>query len=129
MLPLNQMTASRLLSVAVVDDDESQCRSLARLLRASGMTVMTYPSAEAFLDDPLHAGYDSLLLDVQLGGISGIELQRRLIESGETTPIIFITAHDEPEGETKALAAGCRAYFRKTDSGTHVIEAIRRAAT
>jgi FixJ family two-component response regulator len=122
------MISSHPLCIAVVDDDESQCRSLARLLRAAGMDAATYPSAEAFLADPLHAGYDGLILDVQLGGISGIELQRQLVDSGETTPIIFITAHDEPEGRAKALAAGCRAYFRKTDSGADVIEAIRRAA-
>ena len=122
------MPDSRHLLIAVVDDDESQCRSLARLLRASGMDAATYPSAEAFLADPLHSGYDGLILDVQLGGISGIELQRHLVDSGETTPIIFITAHDEIEGRAKALAAGCRGYFRKTDSGADVIDAIRRAA-
>jgi DNA-binding NarL/FixJ family response regulator len=64
----------------------------------------------------------------QLGGISGIELQQKLAASGGGTPVIFITAHDEPEARESALAAGCTGYFRKTDSGAEVIEAIRRAA-
>ncbi len=116
------------LSIAIVDDDESLCRSLGRLLRAVGMKPVAYPSAEAFLEDQAHPPFDCLVLDVQLGGISGIELQRRLVASGERTPIIFITAHDEPEAREQALATGCTGYFRKTDSGTDVVEAIRRAA-
>ena len=115
-------------SVAIVDDDESLCRSLGRLLRAAGLNPVTYPSAEAFLDDAQHPPFDCLLLDVQLGGISGIELQRRLVASGERTPVVFLTAYDDPEWRAQAIAAGCAAYFRKNDSGADVLEAIRRAA-
>lgn len=122
------MPDSHHLSIAIVDDDESLCRSLGRLLRAVGMKPVAYSSAEAFLEDKQHPPFDCLVLDVQLGGISGIELQRKLVASGERTPIIFITAHDEPESREQALAAGCTGYFRKTDSGTDVVEAIRRAA-
>ena len=117
------------LSIAIVDDDESLCRSLGRLLRAAGMQPVAYASAEAFLGDARQATFDCLVLDVQLGGISGIELQRRLAASGERTPVIFITAHDAPEAREQALSAGCTGYFRKNDSGAEVIEAIRRAAT
>ena len=112
--------------VAVVDDDEALCRSLGRLLRAAGMQPVTYPSAESFLADDKHPRFDCLVLDVQLGGISGIELLRRLAAVGEKTPAIFITAHDDPEIREEALAAGCAGYFRKTDSGADVLEAIRR---
>jgi FixJ family two-component response regulator len=122
------MKRSGQLSIAIVDDDESLCRSLGRLLRAAGMRSVAYPSAEAFLGDARHAAFDCLVLDVQLGGISGIELQRQLTASGERTPVIFITAHDEPEAREEALAAGCAGYFRKNDSGAEVIDAIRRAA-
>lgn len=113
--------------VAVVDDDESLCRSLGRLLRAAGFQPITYLSAEAFLADRKHPQFDCLVLDVQLGGISGIELQRQLVAKGGTPPVIFITAHDDPDARTQAQAAGCAAYFRKADSGSEVIEAIRRA--
>ena len=113
--------------VAVVDDDESLCRSLGRLLRASGMQPITYPSAEAFLADTKHPQFDCLVLDVQLGGMSGLELQRQLVAKGEATPVIFITAHDDPEAREQAQAAGCTAWFRKADSGGEIIDTIRRA--
>lgn len=113
--------------VAVVDDDGSHCQSLGRLLRASGMQSITYPSAEAFLADRKQPLFDCLVLDVELDGMSGIELQERLAAQPAAPPIIFITAQDDPAARAKAEAAGCRAYFRKTDSGTAVLEAIRRA--
>ena len=113
--------------VAVVDDDESLCRSLARLLRASGIQSFTYLSAEAFLDDTQRREFDCLVLDVQLGGISGIELTERLAASGSTTPVIFLTAHDEPDVREPALRTPCVAYLRKTDPAEVVLAAIRQA--
>ncbi|SEB10001.1 response regulator transcription factor [Variovorax sp. YR216] len=116
--------------VAVIDDDESLGRSLGRLLRASGMQPITYVSAEAFLADTKPPRFDCLVLDVQLGGMSGIALARRLVaEGGGNPPFIFITAHDDPETRAGAQAAGCAAYFRKSDSGVRVLEAIRRLTT
>ncbi len=112
--------------IAVVDDDESLCRSLGRLLRAAGIHPVMYSSAEAFLADDKHPRFDCLVLDIQLGGISGIELQRRLLAVGEKTPVIYITAHEDPAMHAEALALGCAAYFRKTDSGSDVLDAIRR---
>ena len=114
--------------VAVVDDDESLCRSLGRLLRAGGIQPVTYLSAEAFLADTKHPQFDCLVLDVQLGGMSGIELSRRLAAVGGRTPFIFITAFDTPETREEALAAGCAAFFCKNDSGAEVLETIRRLA-
>jgi len=112
--------------VAVVDDDEAVCRSFGRLLRAGGLQPVTYPSAEAFLADTKRPHFDCLVLDVQLSGMSGIELSRRLAAVGEKTPVVFITAHDDADARAEAEAAGCAAYFRKTDSGTDVLETIRR---
>lgn len=111
--------------VAVIDDD-SLCRSLARLLRASGIESVVYHSAGEFLDDASHPRFDCLLLDVQLGGMSGIELARRLAGRGSTVPVIFITAHDEPEVREQALGVGCAAYLRKSDPGEAVVDALRR---
>ncbi len=116
------------ISVAVVDDDENLCRSLSRLLRAAGIQPSAYTSAEAFLGDTGHPQFDCLVLDIQLGGMSGIELAQRLVAEGRSTPFICITGHDDPEGQARAEASGCAAYFRKTDSGTDVLEAIRRVA-
>ncbi|RZL88102.1 MAG: response regulator [Variovorax sp.] len=114
--------------VAVVDDDESLCRSLGRLLRASGMQPITYGSAEAFLADKKQPRFDCLVFDVQLGGMSGIELAQFLVMEGGHAPFIFITAHDDAETRAAAQAIGCAAYFRKNDTGADVLEAIRRAA-
>jgi FixJ family two-component response regulator len=113
--------------VAIVDDDETICRSFARLLRAAGLQAVTYDSAESFLADRKHPQFGCLVLDIQLGGISGIELAERLAAVGQRTPVIFITAHDDPEVRSAAEALRCAAYFRKTDSGKEVLEAIRRA--
>jgi len=112
--------------VAVVDDDENLCRSFARLLRAAGMQPITYQSAEAFLADTKHPQFDCLLLDIQLTGMSGLELQRQLEATGTAPPTIFITAYDDPRAREQAHVAGCAGYFRKTDPGGEVLQAIRR---
>jgi len=121
------MSKNPFVYVAIVDDDESVCRSVGRLLRAAGFQPITYASAESFLADKKRAQFGCLVLDIQLGAMSGIELAQQLAAEGWRTPIIFITAHDDPDTCAAAKAVGCAAYFRKTDSGTEVLEAIRRA--
>jgi FixJ family two-component response regulator len=120
------MTSTSHTYVAVVDDDQSVCRSFARLLRAAGIQPITYASAEAFLADTKRPRFDCMVFDVQLGGMSGIELGRKLTAEGNPAPIIYITAHDDPEARAEAQAAGCAAYFRKNDSGADVLATIRR---
>jgi FixJ family two-component response regulator len=115
--------------VAVVDDDESVCRSMSRLLRAAHFQPIAYPSAEALLADTKHPKFDCLVLDIQLGGISGLELSQRLSAVQDRTPVVFITAHDDPKVRAEAEASGCAAYFRKTDPGQLVLEAITKAVT
>ena len=114
--------------VAVVDDDDSVCRSLGRLLRASGMQPISYGSAVEFLADAKKPRFDCLVFDVQLQGMSGIELARRLVATGGHAPFIFVTAHEHPETRAAARAVGCAAYFLKNDAGADVLAAIRRAA-
>ena len=121
------ISSSQIIYIAVVDDDESVCHSLSRLLRAAHLQPITYPSAEAFLADKKHPHFDCLLLDIQLKGMSGLDLSRRLSAVKDGTPVIFITAHDDPEARVQAEASGCAGYFRKTDSGADVLAAIHRA--
>jgi FixJ family two-component response regulator len=111
----------------VVDDDSSACRSLGRLLRAAGFQAVTYLSAQAFLADTKHPEFDCLLLDIQLEGMSGIELGELLASSGSTTPVIFITSHDEPELRERAQRIPGATYLRKTAMGEAVLAAIHRA--
>ena len=113
--------------VAIVDDEDSLRRSMGRLLRASGLWPVAFESAEEFFADEVHRNFDCLVLDIQLGGMSGLELHQKLSSSGCTTPVIFITAHDAPEVRIQAENAGCAGYFRKTDSGELVLAAIRNA--
>jgi FixJ family two-component response regulator len=114
--------------VAVVDDDASICRSLARLLQLSGFQVITFDSAEQFLVDPLRAHFGCLLVDVQLGGMTGIEMHEKLIEEGNRTPVIYITAFDDPRALADATRLGCAGYFRKTDAGQEILDAVRKVA-
>ncbi len=123
------MNDNSAIYVGIVDDDESACRSVGRLLRAVGIHPITYASAESFLVDTKHPQFGCLVLDIQLGGISGIELAQRLRADGWRIPIIFITAHDDPESRAAAEVVCCAAYFRKTDSGKEVLEAIRRVTS
>ena len=117
---------SQNIYVAVVDDDQSLCRSLSRLLRAAHFQPITYASAEEFLADTKHPKFDCLVLDIQLEGMSGLELSQRLSAVKDVTPVVFITANDDPEVRAQAMASGCHGFFRKTDSGTDVLAAIRR---
>jgi FixJ family two-component response regulator len=116
------------VQVAVVDDDPSLRRSLGRLLRAAGMQPVTYSSAEAFLADTDQPPFDCLVLDVQLGGISGLELGDWLAAEGGAPPIIYVTAYDDAQTRERAARVGCAAYFRKSDAGERVLAAIRKAA-
>jgi FixJ family two-component response regulator len=115
--------------VGVVDDDASQRKSLARLLRAVGMQSIAYASAEEFRADVNQPRFDCLLLDVQLPGLSGIELRNQLALEGVATPVIFVTAYDDPKAREAAVAGRCAGYFLKTDPGSEIIEAIRHEVT
>ena len=120
------MEGSQRSYIAVIDDDESLCRSMSRLLRAANFHPVTYSSAEAFLSDTKRPNFDCLVLDIQLQGMSGLDLRRRLSAVKSPTPVVFITAHDDPGMRAEAEASGCAGYFRKTDSGADVLAAIHR---
>lgn len=113
-------------TIAVVDDDPSLCRALARLLRVAHYHVRTYASGEAYLADPLHGEVDFLVLDIQLSGMSGFELQRQLAHARKAPPIAYITAHDEPSTRDQARQAGGVAYLRKPFAGQELFGAISR---
>jgi FixJ family two-component response regulator len=115
------------INVAVVDDDDSFGRAIGRLLRAAGFEPVGYCSAEAFLEDTARTPPDCLVLDIHLGGASGLDLRRHLTALGSPIPVIFVTAHDEPSTREEAQRAGCSAYLRKPVSGHLLISAITEA--
>jgi FixJ family two-component response regulator len=112
--------------IAIIDDDAPHSRAVARLLRASGMQTWVFLSAEDFLARRGERSFDAIVLDLQLGGMSGFELQKRLA-AGEPAPsVVFLTAHEEPETLQRAAEAGC-ALVRKTDPCGVLLDAVRRA--
>ena len=121
------MDMPRRTYIAIIDDDESLCRSLARLLHQAGYQPVTFVSAEDFLADPLRPHFQCLLVDVQLGGMSGIELHKQLNLVGNRAPVIYITAFDDPRAQAEATQAGCAGFFRKTDGAPEILSAIRHA--
>jgi FixJ family two-component response regulator len=117
---------NRMRTIIIIDDNPSMLQSLNRLLSAHGFHVRTFASAESFLYDFANCEADCLLLDIHLDGISGIELQRRLISSGIDLPVIFMTAMDNEMTRQEAFDAGCIAYLRKPFLGKLLIDAINR---
>jgi len=114
-------------TVAIVDDDAELLKGLERLLNAHGLGTRAFPSAEAFLATDSEIGIDCVLLDVHLGGMSGIALRRALSAAGSRLPVIFMTAFDDEATRQQAQAAGCVAYLRKPFPGRALIEAIAQA--
>jgi FixJ family two-component response regulator len=114
-------------TIAVVDDDASVRKSLGRLLRGAGFGVETFESAEAFLARAAGPRPDCLVLDVSLGGMSGLELRAELTQTGIRIPIVFITAHDDAttlRGLREAPATPC---LRKPFDESLLFEAIEVA--
>ena len=114
--------------MAVIDADASAGLAMSRLLRGVGFSPSTYTSAETFLADDRREAFAVLLLEIQLPGMSGLELQRRLVLEGDRTPVIFVTAQDDPLARDLAIQNGCTEFFRKVDPGAVIVEALRRAA-
>ncbi len=100
---------------------------MARLLRASGFEPLAFCSAQAFLQAQAGIHPDCLILDIHMPGLSGVDLRKKIAEFTPGLPVIFITAHDEPESRQQAERAGCVAYFRKPVPGRMLLEAIARA--
>ena len=114
--------------VLVVDDDASMLRSVARLLRHLGYACLLFPSAEAFANHDDFEGAVCVLLDINLGDVSGIELRHRLKAAGISVPVIYITGNDNPAVQMAALQSGCLAYLTKPFSAQSLIEPLERAS-
>lgn len=115
-----------MIVIAIVEDDPSMLKGVVRLLRAHGFATEAYASAEAFLG-AAETKAVCLLLDNNLGGISGIELQRQLATAGSTLPVIFMTAVESESDQREASDAGCVAYLRKPFLARQLIDAIGKA--
>ena len=115
--------------VSIVDDDESVRDSVSALVRSLGYTARAYPSAEDFLNSAEADAADCLVTDIQMPGMSGIELQQVLVTKGSKLPIIFITAFPEDHLKRKVLAAGAVCLITKPCDGEALVNYMEFALT
>jgi FixJ family two-component response regulator len=116
--------------IYVVDDDASFRTAMERRLKLAGYEVKTYASAQDLLDLlPDDETRSCILLDVQIPGLSGPELQGRLLELGSTLPIVFLTGHADTPTTVRAIKAGAEDFLTKPVSSEELIDAIERAMT
>ena len=115
------------LTVAVVDDDEAVRAALSNLLASLDLGVATFASAEEFLASP--AGHDAacLITDIQLPGMSGLDLQRHLGATGSGLPVILITAFPREHVHRQAESEGAFGFFAKPFDGRLLVDCIERA--
>jgi FixJ family two-component response regulator len=99
--------------IAIVDDDEPLREAFGSVLKAAGFSINTFASAEEFLDSPHRQEIACLILDVRLPGMSGIELQRRLVETNCPVPVIFVTAHGDESLRNLLIKAGAAGFLNK----------------
>jgi FixJ family two-component response regulator len=112
--------------VAIVDDDESIRRSLSRIFILDGVSVRTFSSAEDYLGRTCLGEPCCMVLDVQLGGINGFELQDRLRDEGRAPPIIFITALDAiPAAQLACRSSQGGGFLRKPFNLTSLLDLVR----
>jgi FixJ family two-component response regulator len=113
--------------ISIVDDDESVRESTKSLVRSLGYNVRTFGSAEEFLESN-HIGTTACLItDVQMPGLSGVELQDRLISEGRDMPTIFVSAFPDTRLERKVIESGAVAYLRKPIAQDNLVEHIDTA--
>ncbi|TMA88389.1 MAG: response regulator [Deltaproteobacteria bacterium] len=113
--------------ISVVDDDDSVREALGALLRALEFEVGLFASAPEFLSSDRVRKTDCLILDVRMPGMSGPELQRRLVETHRDVPVIFITAHGDEERRARALKGGAVDYLFKPFSEESLLNAVQTA--
>ena len=114
--------------ISVVDDDESVREALEGLMRSVGIAVKTFPSAEEFLKSEHVRDTSCLIVDLRMPGMSGLDLQRRLITDRQSIPVIFITAHgSDSVARAEALRNGAHAFLEKPLSEEAVLNAVRDA--
>jgi FixJ family two-component response regulator len=112
--------------VSIVDDDESVREATTGLVRSFGYVAATFASAEEFLQSDVR-DTSCLISDVQMSGLSGVELQDRLNAAGHRVPIIFITAFPEERIRSRVLKAGACSFLTKPFSDDSLIECLDMA--
>ncbi|PYV63962.1 MAG: two-component system response regulator [Acidobacteria bacterium] len=122
-LPVQSRARRNLISL--VDDDESIRRTTTLLIQSFGFQAAAFESAERFLQSSQLHETSCLIVDVQMPGMNGLQLQRHLAASGYRIPVIFITAYDNKESRLQAMEAGAVAFLSKPFNDELLLETIR----
>jgi FixJ family two-component response regulator len=113
--------------ISIVDDDQSFRDSMRRLLKSLGYPVAVFPSAGEFLASPKLAATACLVADVHMPAVTGIELYKRLIETGHAIPTILVTAYPDDGVQKRMLSLGVECYLSKPLEEAHLINCLRSA--
>ncbi|MER2265189.1 response regulator transcription factor [Methylobacterium oxalidis] len=113
--------------IAIVDDDEAVRVATGSLVRSLGYTAETYSCARDFLRASAAREPACLITDVQMPGMTGVELQEALVAAGRRLPVIFVTAFPTESLRSRALAAGASGFLRKPCEGRAIIDCLERA--
>lgn len=115
--------------VRIVDDDVSFLRAVARMLRASGFVVKTFASALEFLERPELDVPGCVLVDLQMPGLSGLDLQEALAKAGHMLPVIFLSGHGDIPTTVRVMRGGAEDFLTKLAPKEELIDAVKRALT
>ena len=118
---------SRRMRVAIVDDEEPVRKALRRLFLSAGIDVETFASGTEFLESLETRRPDCVVLDLHLPGLTGLDVQERIVQAGIRLPVVIITGNDQAGIAERALAAGVSAYLRKPLDDTILLAAIASA--
>jgi FixJ family two-component response regulator len=113
--------------VAIVDDDRSVQSALKDLMESAGLSARCFGSAEDFLQSDQRNQTASVVADIRMPGMSGLELQAKLKAEGSHIPIIFITAHGDAKTKMQAMKAGAVEFLSKPFDGKVLLEKVRAA--
>lgn len=114
-------------AIVIIDDDEAVRIAAESLARSLGFGIKSFASAEDFIGSPIFGNTACVITDVQLPGMSGVELQTHLKARGDLTPLIFITAFPDERIRQEVTAAGAFGFLGKPFDGSALIECIDRA--
>ncbi len=114
-------------TVFIIDDNPSARRGLSRLVRAAGMSVEAYGSAQEFLERKHYDGYGCILLDIKMPGLNGLELQEELVKADYSMPIIFVSGHADVPMTARAMKKGAVDFLTKPVDGDHLLKVINES--
>ncbi len=124
---LARRRSGSIITVYVVDDDASVRKALRRLMRSAGFEVLAFDSAEDFLEFSRCGAPGCVVVDVQMPGMNGLDLQDQLTDAGSKLPLVFITAYEDDHVRARAMNAGATEFQQKPFDDKALLNAIHSA--